>query len=262
MEELRKNFILDRLTKFEKEHNVEILLAVESGSRGWGFASEDSDYDVRFVYKHRTSEYLKLRRPRDQYDWVEGDMDYEGYDIYKFYDLLWKSNMNIIDWLFQKEIYVDKLPNKSELQEIVKQNFNRQTYISHNYGLCKNNFHKYFITPLENEPTVKRYVYCIRALLSAQYCHKHSTIAPLNFYELLSQTTTQEEYEEIVTMVELKKKTKEKSWYRNNCWQSWIENKLNIGHLKSDNLGATADEFAELLSKHISKLLTTKKGVE
>ena len=41
------------LERIEKENDVKILFAVESGSRAWGFPSKDSDYDVRFVYMHR-----------------------------------------------------------------------------------------------------------------------------------------------------------------------------------------------------------------
>ena len=39
------------LERIEKENDVKILFAVESGS-AWGFPSKDSDYDVRFVYIH------------------------------------------------------------------------------------------------------------------------------------------------------------------------------------------------------------------
>ena len=45
--------ILQRLKDIESKYDVKILLAVESGSRAWGFASKDCDYDVRFVYVHR-----------------------------------------------------------------------------------------------------------------------------------------------------------------------------------------------------------------
>ena len=38
------------LDEIENEFGVKVLYAVESGSRGWGFANEDSDYDVRFIY--------------------------------------------------------------------------------------------------------------------------------------------------------------------------------------------------------------------
>jgi hypothetical protein len=41
-----------KLPEIEKEHNVKILYAVESGSRAWGFESPDSDFDVRFIYVH------------------------------------------------------------------------------------------------------------------------------------------------------------------------------------------------------------------
>ena len=33
-----------RLSAIEAEHGVRVLYACESGSRGWGFASPDSDY--------------------------------------------------------------------------------------------------------------------------------------------------------------------------------------------------------------------------
>jgi predicted nucleotidyltransferase len=41
--------ITQKLLNIEKEHDVTILYAVESGSRAWGFESSDSDYDVRFI---------------------------------------------------------------------------------------------------------------------------------------------------------------------------------------------------------------------
>ena len=42
--------VLQALDQIETEYDVKVLFACESGSRGWGFASPDSDYDVRFVY--------------------------------------------------------------------------------------------------------------------------------------------------------------------------------------------------------------------
>ena len=39
-----RELIISKLKQIEKDYNVRILLAVESGSRAWGFASPDSDY--------------------------------------------------------------------------------------------------------------------------------------------------------------------------------------------------------------------------
>lgn len=41
-----KEKIQEQLRRIEEAENIKILLAVESGSRAWGFASPDSDYDV------------------------------------------------------------------------------------------------------------------------------------------------------------------------------------------------------------------------
>lgn len=49
--------ILRRLNNVEAEHGVRILFAIESGSRAWGFASENSDYDIRFIYMREPEWY-------------------------------------------------------------------------------------------------------------------------------------------------------------------------------------------------------------
>ena len=38
-----KEKILNKLKEIEEKENVKIILAVESGSRAWGFSSLDSD---------------------------------------------------------------------------------------------------------------------------------------------------------------------------------------------------------------------------
>ena len=48
------------LRRLELEDDVRVLYAVESGSRAWGFASVDSDWDVRFLYLRRPAWYLSV----------------------------------------------------------------------------------------------------------------------------------------------------------------------------------------------------------
>ena len=57
--------IIEILRSIEAEHGVRVLYACESGSRAWGFASPDSDYDVRFVYVRPLDGYLSLAPVRD-----------------------------------------------------------------------------------------------------------------------------------------------------------------------------------------------------
>lgn len=53
-------------TRLEQRHGYRILYACESGSRAWGFASADSDYDVRFLFAWPKADYyLGVFSPRD-----------------------------------------------------------------------------------------------------------------------------------------------------------------------------------------------------
>lgn len=76
--------IQTQLRRIEEEENIKILLAVESGSRAWGFASPDSDYDVRFIYIRRMEDYLKLEKVRDVIELPMDDvLDMNGWDLQK-----------------------------------------------------------------------------------------------------------------------------------------------------------------------------------
>ena len=50
-----KQAIQEKLTHIAHTEPLHFLLAVESGSRAWGFASPDSDYDVRAIISIRSN---------------------------------------------------------------------------------------------------------------------------------------------------------------------------------------------------------------
>lgn len=70
--------IQQKLLEIEESEHVKILLAVESGSRAWGFASPDSDYDVRFVYVRTVEDYLRLDAPKSYFSVKASACHYYG----------------------------------------------------------------------------------------------------------------------------------------------------------------------------------------
>ena len=88
------------LAQVEAERNVRVLFACESGSRAWGFASRDSDYDVRFLYVHRRDWYLSVEDRRDVIEQpIADDLDVSGWELRKALRLLRKSNPPLLEWL-------------------------------------------------------------------------------------------------------------------------------------------------------------------
>ena len=93
-----KELITAKLTEIEKAKNVRVIHAVESGSRAWGFASPDSDYDVRFIYVHPKEFYLKLEKTRDVIEWqLDETLDINGWDLQKALRLLHSSNPTLFE---------------------------------------------------------------------------------------------------------------------------------------------------------------------
>jgi len=73
--------ILSRLERTQEKYDVKILMAIESGSRAWGFASPNIDYDVRFIYANKPDWYVAvdLEDKRDVIEYpIVDDIDLNG----------------------------------------------------------------------------------------------------------------------------------------------------------------------------------------
>jgi hypothetical protein len=98
--------VRNALTRLETEQDVRVLYACESGSRAWGFASQDSDYDVRFLYVHRREWYLSIESRRDVIEEPLCDeLDVSGWELRKALRLLRKSNPPLLEWMKSPMVY-------------------------------------------------------------------------------------------------------------------------------------------------------------
>ncbi len=178
-----KNRILNKLKEIEATHGVEILFAVESGSRAWGFASPDSDYDIRFVYKRKMEYYLSLWEKPDTIQFMtENDLDGVGWDIKKAALLLAKSNASFLGWLFSPIVYLDNGNSLNEMKELAKGNFNPVSGFHHFHSMNRG-----FNELLGNhEFTIKQFFYAMRTALCANWILKRGEVAPVVFTDLFS----------------------------------------------------------------------------
>src|SRR6266576_1584342 len=101
-----RDVIDPQIESIERKHGVRILFACESGSRAWGFASPDSDYDVRFIYAEPLNNYLSIREGKATIELpVNHELDVNGWDIRKALQLFLKSNAPLYEWLQSPIVY-------------------------------------------------------------------------------------------------------------------------------------------------------------
>ncbi len=178
-----ENRILEKLKQVEKERNVEILFAVESGSRAWGFASPDSDYDVRFVYKKTKDEYLGLWDSKDTIEFMtEDELDGSGWDLKKATLLLAKSNASLLGWLFSPIVYINKGKTLSKMRALASGNFNPVAGFYHYHSMNKG-FYEQLIMG-NGEMNLKAFFYAARTSFCANWILRFGSIPPVEFKKL------------------------------------------------------------------------------
>lgn len=170
-----------KLFEIEKQFNVKVLWAVESGSRAWGFASEDSDFDVRFIYKRKPTEYLKLNPDRDVIEMpVDNVWDVNGWDLDKTLKLLNKSNPTLYEWLNSPISYIDS-DFKEKLQPLMDLCFSERKMLYHYLGTAKKDAARYLSSELIKP---KKYFYALRPILACRWILTYNSAPPVLFREL------------------------------------------------------------------------------
>ena len=198
--------ILEELRKIEDTENVKVLLAVESGSRAWGFASPDSDYDVRFIYVRRTEEYLKLKPVRDVIEWkLDETLDINGWDLKKALQLLYGSNPTIFEWCASPVVYLER-EEFSAFRKLLPQYFSVKKSLFHYWHMAESNYRKYL---KEDMVRVKKYLYVLRPLLAAKWVSERKTAPPMLFDELLDAVLEDALRPEVEKLLILKKSVPE-----------------------------------------------------
>lgn len=175
--------ISEHLAQIEARHEVSILFACESGSRGWGFASPDSDYDVRFIYVHRLPWYLQVSAPRDVIEEpITGDLDINGWELRKALGLLKKGNATLIEWLDSPILYRTDPSFLLRLRELVRQMHRPERSFHHYVHMARKNYREFLRGDLVR---LKKYLYVLRPLLATLWIEQGRGIAPMPFQALV-----------------------------------------------------------------------------
>ena len=249
-----KEKIIEELNKIEKVENVKIIYAVESGSRAWGFAGTDSDYDVRFIYVRNEDFYLKLEDTRDVLEYPINDLlDISGWDISKTLKLAHSSNPSLYEW-FQSPIVYKEDNIVNELRELFEEYFSVNKISRHYYHMAKNQYNNYIKN--KEEVNVKKYFYLLRAILSAKYVLDNKNAPPIEF-DKLRKILVPENIDRIIDgMLKIKKNSEEMQVIqKNEKLDKYIKGIFSEVKSNIDALPKESKKSWELLNKKFRKII-------
>ena len=212
MRDIQKE-IQENLDAIEERYKVKILLAVESGSRAWGFASPDSDYAVRVIYMHRAEGYLRIDAMKDVIEWqLDEVLDINGWDLRKALLAFGKGNPNVMEWANSPIIY-RKASEWDALRAAAMGYFSEKSALCHYYGTANSTLHGFLSGDMVR---YKKYFYALRPLLCCRWIERYHSVPPMEFEKLLTMFSepddvlTQELYDAIQELLRRKAETEEK----------------------------------------------------
>lgn len=192
IEEIKREIL-----RLENQYEIKILLAVESGSRAWEFASEDSDWDVRYIYIHRLDWYLKIDELKDsQEEILPNDLDLSGWELKKALRLFRKSNPPLLEWLRSPIVYAEQFSTAEKMRALDERYFNPKSCMHHYLSMAKNNFREFL---QKDSVKSKKYFYVLRPVLACEWIKNTNSFPPMEFQDLVDSQVKDEKIKAEIT---------------------------------------------------------------
>lgn len=203
--------IIYRLEKVQSNEEIKILYACESGSRAWGFPSNDSDYDVRFIYIRKPEFYLSIDEGRDVIEReITDHIDLSGWDLKKTLKLFRKSNPPLFEWLQSPIIYMKQYSAYEELRSLLPIYYSPVSCIHHYANMAEGNLRGYL---RKEKVWLKKYFYVLRPVLACKWIENNMDPVPTEFEKLVKKLIKDESLKKSIERLILEKKNgAELSW--------------------------------------------------
>lgn len=171
---------LKELSQVSEAEGFRLLYACESGSRAWGFADPDSDYDVRFIYSNPIEWYFTIIPSTNVYtDTTQGGIDIVGWEVRKALGLLRESNPQIIEWLGSGQVYMSNGQFYEAISGTIEHYYSRKRCMYHYLSMARNHYKD------ARKKGPKKYLYAIRSLLCCAWISVNDTPPPVRINDLL-----------------------------------------------------------------------------
>lgn len=247
-----KKAIINELRNIEKRHKIKIILASESGSRAWGFPSNDSDYDVRFIYVNTMDWYLSIEEKRDVIELpVDEVLDINGWDIRKALRLMKKSNSPLLEWLSSPIKYLIWQQAYEQLITLSKTTFLPETSCHHYLSMAKK---KFSIIQEDKKVKLKTYMYAIRPVLCCEWIINKLTQPPMHISDLLDSIPGNTVFKKELTEVIIRKQAHSEGYMvdRSDVFDTYIQTKISkLSSLIPKNPKKPGTEEFDAVFKHI-----------
>lgn len=200
-----------RLAEIVRTQRVAIGLAVESGSRAWGFPSPDSDYDCRFLFVRPAEDYLSPWPKRDVIETpLVDDIDLNGWELGKALKLLLNGNAVVIEWLMSPIVYDGDDRFRDEFTAFAFRWSSRAGVMRHYLHLGERQRRTYFADGKDVQ--IKKLFYALRPAAALRWLRLHSdrAVAPMHFMTLMEQSDPPADVLAIAReLIRLKSRTRE-----------------------------------------------------
>ncbi len=205
--------INDKLAEIAESEDIRILLAIESGSRAWGFHSPDSDYDVRFIYSRPLDWHLKLGKKRDVVEHpIDEVLDISGWELSKALTLAMSSNAVVGEWLQSPIQYIAEPVALRKLLAFSARAMTRKSVSWHYLSLLRQQQKR--LVNDDGTVRLKRYFYTLRPMLALRWMRLHDKpMPPMNMGTLVQGCALSEpELAALTHMTVLKKQATEQAF--------------------------------------------------